>query len=130
MDAAFRLGSAAPAAGARILVRRGPAGAGHASDREKTGCYQRMGRQSCLRVDRLDFLARGIGERVELQPAAVILDHRDSDAQLTLKALASIDPCAERRQGPLQGLDFPDSAAGVGIREPQFTVRILPMKSL
>ena len=36
VDAAFRLGPAAPAAGARILIGRGPAGAGHAADRQIT----------------------------------------------------------------------------------------------
>src|SRR5882724_13590852 len=89
-----------------------------------------MRRQLCLRIDRLDLLARDICERVELQPHAVILDRRDGGAQATLETLASIDPCAERRQRPLQRLDFSYETTSIGIGEPQFPIRILPPQRL
>src|ERR1700722_5796126 len=89
-----------------------------------------MRRQFCLRIDRLDFLARNVGEWVEFQPHAVILDYRDGGAQATLETLASIDPGAERRQRPLQRLHLADETAGIGIGEPQFAIRILPAQRL
>src|SRR5260370_10429706 len=74
MDAAFRLGSAAPTAGALIFAGRGPAAARHTPNREITRCDKWMLRQFCEPVDRLDFLPRNIRERIELQPRAVVLD--------------------------------------------------------
>src|SRR5436309_9162339 len=81
MDAAFRLGPAAPAARTRIFIRRGPAGAGHAPDRQVAGRCERMRRQFCQRVDRLDLFARDVCERIEFQPDAVLLDQRDFGAK-------------------------------------------------
>src|ERR1700737_5633104 len=107
MDAAFCLGSAAPAAGPRILIGRGPAGAGHAPDRQITQCCERMRRQFCERVNRLDLFARDVCEWIEFQPEAVVLDDRNRSAEATLKALAPVDPGAERRQSPRQRLDPP-----------------------
>src|SRR5882672_2811527 len=118
MDAAFCLGPAAPAAGAGILIRRGPAGAGHTPDRQETRCDKWMRRQLCKRVDRLDVLAGNVGERIEFQPDAVFLDHRQVGTEAALKTLASVDPGRERRQRAGQRLDFANPAAGVGIGEP------------
>src|SRR5947199_7821297 len=42
MNSAFRFSCAAPPAGARVLTNRGSAGAGHASDRQKAFCRERM----------------------------------------------------------------------------------------
>src|SRR3954449_4949457 len=96
MNSAFRFGCAAPSAGARVLTNRGSAGAGHASDRQEACCRERMRRQLCIPVDRLDVFARDIGERVEFQPGAVLLDHGNIGAQAALKALAPIDPSFKR----------------------------------
>src|SRR5438477_11570192 len=114
VDATFCLGSAAPTAGARVLVRRRPAGAGHAADRHETRCDQRMRRQVCQFIDRLDLVARGIGERIEFQPDTVLLDDGNVGADATLKTLASVDPGRERLQRARQRLDFADAAAGIG----------------
>src|SRR6476646_3765080 len=96
MDATFSLGLAAPAAGTRIFAGRRPARARHAADRKVTRGDQRMRRQFCHLVDRLDLLARNIGERVELQFRAVVLDNRYLSPRATLKTLASVDPGRER----------------------------------
>ena len=56
MDAAFGLAPAAPAAGTRVFVRRAPAGAGHAANRQIIRCCERMRRQIRKSVDRLDLL--------------------------------------------------------------------------
>src|ERR1700688_4810257 len=90
MDPAFGLGPAAPAAGARGLVGRVPTGAGHAPDRQITLRRERMRRQVCTRIDRLDLLARDVGERIEFQPAAIGLDYRYRGADAPLKTLAPI----------------------------------------
>src|SRR3984893_6036894 len=125
MDAAFRLGSAAPAAGPRILIGRRAAGAGHASDRQKTRRDEWMRRHICKLVNRLDLLARNVRERIELQPGAVVLDDGNLGSKTALKTLAPVDPGAERRQRPRQRLHFADPAASIGIGEPQFTIGIL-----
>src|SRR5260370_13956565 len=100
MDAAFGLGSAAPAARPRIFIRRGPAGAGHAPDRQITHRCERMRRQVCKPVDRLDFFARDVGEWVEFQPDAVFLDYRNRGAEPAPNTLASVEPTLETRQCP------------------------------
>src|SRR5258706_4628754 len=100
MDAAFRLGSATPAAGAQVFIGRGPAGAGHAPDRQITRRSERMRRQVCEPVDRLDLFARGIRKWIEFQPAAVLLDDGNRRAEPALETLAAVDPGAERRQCP------------------------------
>src|SRR5436190_9393776 len=89
MNSAFRFGSAAPSAGARVLANRGSAGTGHASDRQEAFCRERMRRQLCIPVDRLDLFARDVGERIEFQPGAVLLHHGNIGAQAALKALAA-----------------------------------------
>src|ERR1700761_6156813 len=99
MDPAFTLGAAAPAAGAHILVLGGPAGAGHASDRAKAGCYERMRRQAGAFEDQLDRLARNVGKRIELEPRRIRLNDGNAGAQAALEPLAAVDPCRERRQG-------------------------------
>src|SRR5260370_2837252 len=111
MDAAFCLGSAAPTACPRIFIGRGPAGAGHAPDRQKTRRGEWMRRQFCKCVDRFDRFARDVCEWIEFQPDAVLFDHRNIGAQATLKTLASVNPGAERRQSPRQWLTLPPAAA-------------------
>src|SRR3977135_3498764 len=114
MHAAFCLGSAAPAAGPRILIGRGPAGAGHAPDRQITQFCERMWRPVRKRGDFLAPLAWGGFEWIEFQPDAVILDDRYRGAEAALKALAPVDPGAERCQRPRQRLAFPYPAASIG----------------
>src|SRR3954447_20042544 len=87
MNSAFRLGCAAPSAGAGVLTNGGSAGTGHASDRQEACCRERMRRQLCLAVDRLDLFTRDVGERIEFQPGAVLLHHGNIGAQAALKAL-------------------------------------------
>src|SRR5436305_46313 len=106
MYSALRFGSAAPSAGARVLTIRGSAGAGHASDRQKAFCRERMRRQLCIVVDSFDLFTRDVGERIEFQPCAVLLDDRNIGAQAALKALATIDPGLKRRQRARQRLDL------------------------
>src|SRR3979411_3507677 len=89
-----------------------------------------MRRQVRKRVDRLDLFAGGVCEWIEFQPDAVILDDRYRGAEAALKALAPVDPGAERRQRPRQRLDFPYPAACIGIGEPQFAIRILARQRL
>ncbi len=57
------------------------AGAGHAADRQKPCATQRMPRQFGADENRLDLLARDVGERIELEPRAVVLDHRNVGAR-------------------------------------------------
>src|SRR4030081_1448464 len=115
MDAAFRLGSAAPAAGARIFIRRGPAGARHAPDRQVTRSCKRMRRQVGAGVDVLDRFARDVCEWIELRPGAAVLDDGNIGAQATLETFAPVDPRGERRQCALERLDLANAAAGVGV---------------
>src|SRR5262249_362007 len=82
-------------------------------------CMQQMRRQLCSRKDRLDVLARNIGEGIELQPRAVLFHHGDLGAQAALKALAPIDPGIERFQVSRQRLDFADTAAGTVVGGPE-----------
>src|SRR6516162_6719937 len=124
VNAAFCLASAAPAAGARILARVAAAGAGHAADREKSGRDQRMRRQVRIAIDRLDLLARHIGEGIELQPRTVVLEDRNRAADATLKALASVDPGVKRLQRAGQRLDLADAAACIGIGKPEIALGI------
>src|SRR5690242_19217707 len=114
MDAAFGLGTATPAPRALVLIGRGEAGTGHAADREVAGGRQRMRRQIGALEDLLDLFARDIGEGIELQPRAVVLDNSDVGAQAALETLAAVDPRVERLQRAPQRLDFADAAAGVG----------------
>src|SRR5262249_25040734 len=130
MDAAFGLGAAAPTAGALVLVGRGAAGAGHAADREVAGGGQGMRRQTGGLEDGLDPFARDIGEGIELQPSAVLLDHGDVGAQSALETLATVDPGIEGLQRALERLHFTDAAAGVGIVEPELAVGILARQRL
>src|SRR5260370_21991261 len=95
VDAAFRLGSAAPAAGPQVFIGRCPAGARHASDRHEARSRERMRGQLCLRVDRLDIVPRDICEWIEFQPGAIGLDDGYSRARPARKALASVDPGPE-----------------------------------
>src|ERR1700751_5103407 len=95
MDAALGFGPAAPAPGARILIRKGPAGARHAADRQEPLCKQWMRRQPGGGKDLLDVLSRDIGEGIEFQPRAVLFDDRNLRAQAALKALAPVDPGIE-----------------------------------
>src|SRR6266481_9811991 len=85
--------SAAPAARARIFIGRCPAGAGHAADRQKTRSHERMRRQFCGCVDRLDLFAGNICEWIEFQPDAVLLDDGNGGTKTALKTLAPVDPC-------------------------------------
>src|SRR5215208_5210154 len=87
MDAAFRLGPAAPAAGTGFLVRRSPTRTRHAPDRQVAGGDQRVRRQFGELVDRLDLFARRVGERIEFQLGAVVLDDGNRGARTALKAL-------------------------------------------
>src|SRR5438445_4508655 len=125
VNAAFRLGSAAPAAGTGVLVRRSPARTRHASDRQIAGGGQRMRRQFGELVDRLDLFARHVGERIEFQLRAVVLDDGNLGARAALKTLASVDPGRERLERPRQRFHLADTAAGIGIGEPQFAIGIL-----
>src|ERR1700730_5874041 len=95
MNAAFCLGSAAPAARASVFIRRGPAAARHTPNREITGCDKWMRRQFGQLVDRLDLFARDVGERVELQPDTILFHDRDFGAGAALEALTPIDPGRE-----------------------------------
>src|SRR3954464_2954007 len=115
VDAAFRLGPAAPATGTLILAFGRSARARHTPNRQETGRNQRMTRQFGAGENRLEFLARNIGERIELQSRAVVLDHRNVSAGTALEALAAIEPCVERFQRTRQRLDLANAAAGVGI---------------
>src|SRR3954453_5108597 len=99
MDAAFCLGAAAPATGPRVLVGGGSASAGHAADRHEARRDQRMRRQFCRLVDRLDFLAGDVGEGIEFQPRTLLLDDGNAGTDATLKTLASVDPGRKRLQG-------------------------------
>src|SRR6202790_3444558 len=89
-----------------------------------------MRRQLCKSVDRLDLFARDVGEWIEFQPGAVLLDDSYRGAEATLKPLAPVDPAAKRRQGARQRLHFADAAGSVGIGEPQFALRILARQRL
>src|SRR5579863_7262961 len=125
VDAAFRLGPAAPAAGAGVFARRRPAGAGHAADRLVAAPGKRMRRQSGIGIDRRDLLARNARERIEFQPRPVVLDHRDVGAEAALKTLAAVDPAVEWRQCARQRLDLADPTTGIGIGKPQFAIGVL-----
>src|SRR6185295_7125602 len=125
MDAAFRLGSAAPAAVARVLAGSRPARTWHAADRQIAGGDQWVRRQLGELVDRLDLFARNVGERIEFQLVAVVLDNRNLGARAALKPLASVDPRRERLERARQRFHLADTAAGVGIGKPQFAIGIL-----
>ena len=101
----------------------------HPTDR-KPGRHQRMTRQFGADENRLEFLARDIGEGIELQPRAVVLDHRNVGARIALEALAAVEPGRERLQRTRQRLDLADTAAGVGIGEPEVAVGILARQRL
>src|SRR3954465_16014938 len=113
VDAAFRLSPTAPATGTLILAFRRSARARHTPNRQETGRNQRMTRQFGAGENRLEFLPRDIGERIELQPGAVVLNPRDAGARVALEALAAVQPCVERFQRPRQRLDLADTAASV-----------------
>ena len=55
-----------------------------------------MRRQFGELVDRLDLFTRHVGERIEFQFRAVVLDDGDLGARAALKTLASVDPGRER----------------------------------
>ena len=83
-----------------------------------------MRRQLCIAVDRLDLFARNLGERIEFQPDAILLDDGNVGAQAALEALAAIDPGFKRRQRARQRFDLTDPTASIGIGEPQFAVAV------
>src|SRR5215813_9426618 len=89
-----------------------------------------MLRQFGARINRLDVLARDIGEGIELEPRTVFLDDRDCGARATLEALAAADPGREGLECPRQRFDLANAAAGVGIGEPEIAVRILRRERL
>ncbi len=89
-----------------------------------------MTRQFGADENGFEFLARDIGEGVELQPRAIILDHRNVGARIALKALAAVEPRTERLQRTRQRLDLADAAAGVWIGEPEVAVGIFARQRL
>src|SRR4051812_49545198 len=84
-----------------------------------------MRRQIGLSKDRGDLFARDVGERIELQPRAILLNDRDGGARSALETLAAVEPGRERLKRAFQRLDLTNAAAGIGIGEPQFTFRIV-----
>src|SRR3954447_1935663 len=94
VNSAFGFGSPTPPARARVFACGGPAGAWHAPDRQKARRRERMRRQVCELVDRIDLFARDVCKRIEFQPGTVLLDHRNVGAESALKALPTIDPGA------------------------------------
>src|SRR5215218_10819358 len=130
VDAAFRLGPAAPATGTLILAFGRSARARHTPNRQESGRNQRMTRQFGTGEDRFEFLARNIGEGIELQPCTVVLDYWNAGARAALEALAAVEPRIERLQRPRQRLDLANTAAGVGIGEPEVAVGILARQRL
>ena len=125
VDAAFCLARSAPATGAHIFAGCGSARAGHTPDRCKSGCDQWMRRQMGALENGFDRVARDVGERIELQPAMVLLDDWDACADAALKSFASIDPGIERLQRIRQRLHLADEATGVGISEPEIALGVL-----
>src|SRR6266478_4116019 len=124
MDAALGLVPAAPAAGARVVIRRGPACTRHTPYRQIARCDKWMRRQLGRLIDRLDLLARKVGERIEFQPHTVLLDNRDHGAGAALKSLAPVYPGPEWLQRARQRLHLADAAAGVRIGKPEIAFRI------
>src|SRR5580704_1349499 len=87
VDAAFCLAAATPSTRACIFIGRRPAGARHTPNRQESRCDQWMRRKFRELEDRLDLLARDIGEGIEFQPRVVGLDDGNSGAQPALEAL-------------------------------------------
>jgi hypothetical protein len=111
---AGRVGLPPPAAGPLVLAGAGRAGAGRAADRGVAALVQRVHRQAVAAHVGPDLLAGPVGERVELEDAAV------GGVQLGLgrappgRAAVAAQPGRpgpDADQGPLQGGDLADVAA-------------------
>ena len=80
-----------------------------------------MLRQTRARIDRRDGLAGDVGEGIEFQPGAILLDHRNRGTHAALEPLAAVDPCREGHERTRQWLHLADAAAGVWVGEPEIS---------